>query len=147
MKYPPLTPEQVELLRQHYADTPNEVLLRWLGIDLGTLMKRAHRLGLKKSGHRRQEASKENRKSGYKSRQGGLCIAIRAVMEVYFPKTEDAELARYFAVNERTIRRWAKMLGLKKPHRSKRESVLLNGETYDGPDYINSRMNIKNTTK
>ena len=118
-----LTDEQLDYIRQHFADTRTEELAERLSMGYWRVLRIAHRLGLKKSkgfmtkastvGGTKYNVVYPDRHTIYT--KGSQQKADRDEwLRQNWPTTPDAVCAAHFAVNPRTIRRWACALGLKK---------------------------------
>lgn len=107
-KQAPLTTKQIELLRQRYADTDDEVLAKEFGVRPSVIKCHAIRFGLmKRSKNHPVRRSKV-------IREGIIPPDIEAFMRKYFALTFVRSMAEYLGVCETTVRRWAKRLGLKR---------------------------------
>ena len=104
----PLTAEQIELLRIRYADTDNDVLAEEFGVPSRMIGYQAVRLGLKKRSPYRPKQGPN------KLRNGRLPTEIESFIRDNHAVMDDMSLARRFGVADRTVRRWAKLLGLKR---------------------------------
>jgi transposase len=102
-----------EEIKSKYSDTPTEDMAKEMGVDYYTVLRRAKRLGIKKSkafmhaswkrgGEFQQTFKKEQHK------------AIDRYLKSHFANMRNEDLAKRFGVNVKTIRRWARRLNLVK---------------------------------
>lgn len=103
-----LTDERLAALKARYADTDNDVLAKDLGVPVRVIRYQAIRLGLKK------RSPYPSKHGPNRQKKGRLPSEIETFMRDNFATTDDMSLARRLGVNDRTVRRWAKVLGLKK---------------------------------
>ena len=117
-----MTDEQRAVLMERFAETRTDVLARELGVCYRTLCRWAAELGLTKSQDFRTGISaiggeRCSEHYGDKHPKPGRPILdddMRAYMQQHFATTPNMVLARVLGVNDRTVRRWASALGLKK---------------------------------
>lgn len=111
-----MTNEQENLMRQHFADTRTDRLAAELGVSYRTVCRWAASLGLRKNKDFRQAFSAINgRKMHSWSYHGTKFSAeVTAFLRRHYATTDNRVLAAHFHVNDRTIRRWAVRLGLRK---------------------------------
>ena len=115
-----MTTEQENLLRRHYADTRTDLLAEELGVSYRTVCRWAANLGLKKNEDFRQGLSAINgsMERNWSHRPKGEGAKLSAEVTEYlcrhYATTDNRVLAAHFHVNDRTIRRWANRLALRK---------------------------------
>jgi len=115
-----MTAEQENLLRRHYADTRTDRLAEELGVSYRTVCRWAASLGLKKHEDFRQGFSAINgsRERNWSHRPKGegakLSAEVTEYLRRHYATTDNRVLAAHFHVNDRTIRRWADRLALRK---------------------------------
>lgn len=115
-----MTAEQENLLRRHYADTRTDRLAAALGVSYRTVCRWAASLGLKKHEDFRQGFSAINgsRERNWSHRPKGegakLSAEVTEYLRRHYATTDNRVLAAHFHVNDRTIRRWADRLALRK---------------------------------
>lgn len=115
-----MTAEQENLLRQHYADTRTDRLAAALGVSYRTVCRWAANLGLKKHEDFRQGFSAINgsmeRDWSHRPKGEGakLSAEVTEYLRRHYATTDNRVLAAHFHVNDRTIRRWADRLALRK---------------------------------
>lgn len=115
-----MTAEQENLLRRHYADTRTDRLAAALGVSYRTVCRWAANLGLKKHEDFRQGFSAINgsRERNWSHRPKGegakLSAEVTEYLRRHYATTDNRVLAAHFHVNDRTIRRWADRLALRK---------------------------------
>ena len=113
------TDEQLDYIRQHFADTRTEELAERLSMGYWRVLRIAHQLGLRKHPEFMTDISSYG---GNRIGKGRTVISKDSQagtdrdewMRQHWPTTPDAVCAAHFAVNPRTVRRWANALGLKK---------------------------------
>lgn len=117
-----MTDEQKAVLLERYADTRTAELAQEFGVGYFTVSRWARVLGLTKSEDFRKGVSSVAT-VGFVKRYGGkvgqsrhikLDDVKREYMRKYFATTLTPVLAETMGVNVRTVRRWAKIMGLKK---------------------------------
>jgi hypothetical protein len=117
-----MTEEQKAIMMSRYADTRTAELAQQMGVSYRTVCRFAVALGLTKSAEFRRTASKTgSRKRVERYGPGFKCKTFfdgdkRSYMQQHFSETPTSVLAITLGVNDRTIRRWAKSLGLTKNH-------------------------------
>lgn len=115
-----MTAEQENLLRRHYADTRTALLAEELGVNYRTVCRWAANLGLKKNEDFRQGFSAINgsmeRDWSHRPKGEGakLSAEVTEYLRRHYATTDNRVLAAHFHVNDRTIRRWADRLALRK---------------------------------
>lgn len=115
-----MTAEQENLLRRHYADTRTDRLAAALGVSYRTVCRWAANLGLKKHEDFRQGFSAINgsmeRNWSHRPKGEGakLSTEVTEYLRRHYATTDNRVLAAHFHVNDRTIRRWADRLALRK---------------------------------
>lgn len=115
-----MTAEQENLLRRHYADTRTDLLAEELGVSYRTVCRWAASLGLKKHEDFRQGFSAINgsmeRNWSHRPKGEGakLSAEVTEYLRRHYATTDNRVLAAHFHVNDRTIRRWADRLALRK---------------------------------
>ena len=122
MKMPTLTDEYRRVLKERFADTRTDDLARELGVAYRTLCRWAADMGLEKSSEFREAMSAiaGNTCNKKRARHGrnGKCKVLDdgrlLLMERYFATTPNKAMARMLGVNDRTVRRWASAMGLRK---------------------------------
>lgn len=118
---PTMTDEQRAALVARFADTRTAELAQEMGVAYRVVCRWAVHLGLKKSKGFSTAmsaiAGKQN-KTPRKGRKPKEFTTFddnkRAYMQKYFATTPNMVLAKILGANDRTIRRWASQLGLKK---------------------------------
>lgn len=130
-----MTAEQENLLRRHFADTRTDRLAAALGVSYRTVCRWAASLGLKKHEDFRQGISAINgsmeRNWSHRPKGEGakLSAEVTEYLRRHYATTDNRVLAAHFHVNDRTIRRWADRLALRKDndwarmHRAARQSM------------------------
>ena len=130
-----MTAEQENLLRRHYADTRTDRLAAALGVSYRTVCRWAAGLGLKKHEDFRQSfsainGSMERNWSHHPKGEGAkLSAEVTEYLRRHYATTDNRVLADHFHVNDRTIRRWADKLALRKDsdwinmHRAARQGM------------------------
>ena len=130
-----MTAEQENFLRRHYADTRTGWLAAALGVSYRTVCRWAARLGLKKHEDFRQGFSAINgsieRDWSHRPKGEGakLSAEVTEYLRRHYATTDNRVLAARFHVNDRTIRRWADRLALRKDndwvrmHRAARQGM------------------------
>lgn len=117
-----MTDEQRAVLTARFAETRTAVLAREMGVSYRTACRWAAELGLKKSQEFRTGMSAVA-KVGFKKRYteklpiNGRSVfddEKKAYLRQWFATIPNMVLARELGVNDRTIRRWAQSLGLRK---------------------------------
>lgn len=109
-------------IRKDFPDRPTEDMAGEYDVNYYTMLRRAHRLGSEKS-----EAFMRSRWKKGGGRKGCKRAKFKEVTDEYmkehFGDTSNAELAERFGVDVKTVRRWARRLGLQKSeefmHRSR----------------------------
>lgn len=140
MTYTPrMTDEQREAMIARFPETRTEVLAEEFGVCYRTVCRWAVELGLKKTRRFRTAASAAARTACTKRYYGqppkrfqSQVTDNEAFMRQHFATTMNDVLARLLGVNERTIRRWAQDLGLRKDMRviiQKRYSMKAKNQT------------------
>jgi len=131
-----MTTEQENLLRRHYADTRTDLLAEELGVSYRTVCRWAASLGLKKHEDFRQGFSAINgsmeRNWSHRPKDEGakLSAEVTEYLRRHYATTDNRVLAAHFHVNDRTIRRWADRLALRKDsdwvrmHRAARRGMM-----------------------
>lgn len=115
-----MTAEQENFLRKHFADTRTDLLAEELGVSYRTVCRWAASLGLKKHEDFRQGFSAINgsMERDWSHRPKGEGAKLSAEVTEYlcrhYATTDNRVLAAHFHVNDRTIRRWADRLALRK---------------------------------
>lgn len=115
-----MTAEQENLLRRHYADTRTDRLAAALGVSYRTVCRWASNLGLKKHEDFRQgiSAIAGSRERDWSHRPKGegakLSAEVTEYLRRHYTTTDNRVLSAHFHVNDRTIRRWADRLALRK---------------------------------
>lgn len=115
-----MTAEQENLLRRHYADTRTDRLAAALGVSYRTVCRWAANLGLEKNEDFRQGFSAINgsMERDWSHRPKGEGAKLSAEVTEYlcrhYATTDNRVLAAHFHVNDRTNRRWADRLALRK---------------------------------
>ena len=115
-----MTAEQENFLRRHYDDTRTDLLAEELGVSYRTVCRWAANLGLKKNEDFRQgfsaiNGSRERNWSHHPKGEGAkLSAEVTEYLRRHYATTDNRVLAAHFHVNDRTIRRWANRLALRK---------------------------------
>ena len=115
-----MTAEQENFLRRHFADTRTDLLAEELGVGYRTVCRWAASLGLEKNEDFRQgfsaiNGSKERNWSHRPKGEGAkLSAEVTEYLRRHYATTDNRVLAAHFHVNDRTIRRWADRLALRK---------------------------------
>lgn len=105
--------QHAEKIKAEYPDRPTEALAQEMDVNYYTVSRRATRLGVGKSAAFMHTSWK---KGG--GRKG--CKAAKyaepsdAYMQEHFATTKNETLAKHFGVDVKTVRRWARRLGLVK---------------------------------
>ena len=105
--------QQAEKIKAEYPDRPTEAMAQEMDVNYYTVSRRATRLGVGKSAKFMHTSWK---KGG--GRKG--CKAAKytepsdAYLREHFADTKNEDLAKHFGVDVKTIRRWARRLGLVK---------------------------------
>ena len=136
MKKPVLTDEQREILKARFAETRTAELAQELGVSYRTLCRWAAEMGLEKSRDFRQGMSAVATSKNEKLHVKRKCDswkrdndAKKTFLRLHFATTPNMVLAKALGVNDRTIRRWAQELGLRKD----RETIELHRRVSMGP--------------
>jgi len=118
---PRMTDEQRAVLEARFAETRTEVLAQEMGVSYRVACRWAASLGLKKSKDFSTAMSALARAKNKVPRKGqpiGASTTFddgkKVYMRKYFATTPNMVLAKILGANDRTIRRWASQLGLKK---------------------------------
>lgn len=115
-----LTEEQKEVLRERYADTRTQELADLLGVGYYSVCKAAASMGLRKSpafcaamsaNANKALMAKYGKRS---SKKAVLTEDGEAWLRAHYATEPDVECAKYLGISPRTVRRYAKRLGLKK---------------------------------
>ena len=115
-----MTTEQENFLRRHFADTRTDRLAAALGVSYRTVCRWAANLGLKKNEDFRRGFSAINgsmeRDWSHRPKGEGakLSAEVTEYLRRHYATTDNRVLAAHFHVNDRTIRRWADRLALRK---------------------------------
>ena len=116
-----LTEERRAVLRQRFAETRTAELAREMGVSYRTLCRWAAEMGLEKSDGFRTGMSALGGKKNRFPRKGlkrEACTTFneekKIFLQQHFATIPNMVLARALGVNDRTIRRWAQALGLRK---------------------------------
>lgn len=116
-----LTEERRAVLRARFAETRTAELAREMGVSYRTMCRWAAEMGLEKSRDFRAGMSaiaKSKDRNLHVKRKFGSSISFdeekRTYLRQYFATTPNMVLAGILGVNDRTIRRWARALGLRK---------------------------------
>ena len=102
-----------EYIMREFPNRPTEELARECGADYYTISRKAKKLGVKKSAEFMR--SRWSRGGGRKG-----CSPVKRTestdeyMKAHFHDTKNADLAALFGVDVKTVRRWARKLGLQK---------------------------------
>ena len=105
-----------EDMRRDYADRPNADMAVEHDVNYYTVSRRASRLGLSKSDAFMHSSWKKGAKP-WKVKGEAKQTLMKAhdeYMRAHFATTKNDELARLFGVDVKTVRRWARRLGLQK---------------------------------
>jgi transposase len=123
-----------EIIRKEYASRPTEDMAQEYGINYYTLSRRAKRLGVGKSETLMHASWK---KGGWKEGRGKTKRSEEkeAYMKVHFSDTRNEDLARYFGVDVKTVRRWARRLGLEKSEAFMKHARGSGNKKYYTPEY------------
>lgn len=100
-------------IRQEFPDKPTTVLAGKIGVHYYTVSRRATRMGVSKSEKFMHASWKKGAKKSH-TFKGKLRTAIVSYMKEHFADTKNEELATLFSVDIKTVRRWARKLGLVK---------------------------------
>jgi hypothetical protein len=118
---PTMTDEQRAVLMARFADTRTAELAQEMGVAYRVVCRWAVYLGLKKSKEFSTAmsalAGKQNKmpcKGRKREERTTFDDGKKAYMREYFATTPNIVLAKILGANDRTIRRWAAQLGLKK---------------------------------
>ena len=122
MGRPQLTDEYRAILTARFAETRTAELAREMGVNYRTLCRWAAEMGLEKSKEFRQGMSAiatiGRKETLYRKGHRGTCPSIddekKAYLQQHFATIPNMALARALGVNDRTVRRWAQSLGLRK---------------------------------
>ena len=107
-----------EAIRQEFQDRPTEALARETGLNYYTVSRKAARMGISKTDDFMRSSWKKGglKKGGWKKPEMRAKVRETAdkYMREHFADTKNEELARMFGVDVKTVRRWARRLGLVK---------------------------------
>jgi len=107
-----------EGIRQEYPDRPTEAMAQEMGVNYYTVSRRATRLDVGKSAAFMHTSWQKGsaKKGGWKktSEREKVCEAKDKYLQEHFATTKNETLAKHFGVDVKTIRRWARRLGLVK---------------------------------
>lgn len=105
-------------IRREYPDRPTEAMAKEMEVNYYTLSHRATRLGVSKSAEFMHTSWKKGskKKGGWKDagERGKRIETADKYMQEHFAHTKNETLAAHFGVDVKTIRRWARRLGLVK---------------------------------
>lgn len=105
-------------IRQEFPDRPTEALAGEMDVNYYTVSRRATRMGVGKSAAFMHTSWKKGaeKKGGWKKARmrSKLSEAADQYMKEHFADTRNEDLARHFGVDVKTVRRWARRLGLTK---------------------------------
>ena len=105
--------QQNEKIKAEFAERPTEAIAEEMGVNYYTVARRAARLGIGKSDAFMRKSWK---KGG--TRKG--CKRVKSneesdnYLRAHFADTKNEDLARHLGVDVKTVRRWARRLGLVK---------------------------------
>jgi transposase len=102
-----------EYVCREFRNRPTEEIARECGLSYRTVARIASQNGVRKSG----EFMRSRFASGGRSGNWKRCKRTEdwdAYMKEHFPDTGNTELAAHFGVDVKTVRRWARRLGLQK---------------------------------
>ena len=107
-----------EHIKAEFPDRPTAVLAEECDVNYYTVSRRATRLGVSKSPVFMHSSWKKgsNKKGGWKiaGERAKNIEAVDAYMQEHFANTKNETLAEHFGVDVKTVRRWARRLGLMK---------------------------------
>jgi Zn-dependent peptidase ImmA (M78 family) len=107
-----------EEIKTDFPDRPTDALAQKIDANYYTVSRRAARLGVGKSDAFMHTSWKRGgiKKGGWKKikERAKNIEAVDKYMKEHFSDTKNEELAAYFGVDVKTIRRWARRLGLTK---------------------------------
>lgn len=125
-----------EDVRQEYPDRPTEAMAQEMDVNYYTVSRRATRLGVgKSSAFMHASWKKGGGKKGCKAAK--KTEPSDAYLQKHFATTNNETLARHFGVDVKTVRRWARRLGLVKSETFMQEARLRGiSKTYYTPEQI-----------
>lgn len=127
------------VIKQEYPDRPTVDMAQEIDVNYYTLSRRATRMGVGKSDAFMHTSWKKGscKKGGWKktSNQKKLHASSDKYMQEHFADTRNEDLARFFGVDVKTVRRWARRLGLTKSDEFMKKSRSGNKPFYT-PDHI-----------
>lgn len=105
-------------IRQEFPDRPTEALAGKMQLNYYTVSRRATRMGVGKSNSFMHTSWKKGatKKGGWKKNEvrAKSSEAFARYMQEHFADTKNEDIARLFGVDVKTVRRWARRLGLVK---------------------------------
>lgn len=129
-------------IRQEFPDRPTETLADEMDLNYYTVSRRASRLGVSKSSRFMHTSWK---KGGMKRHviKSELKEEIARYMREHFANTKNETLAEHFDVDVKTVRRWARRLGLVKSEAFMR-SARTKSHIWDRPFYTPEQIAWRN---
>lgn len=110
--------QHAEKIKAEYPDRPTAGMAQEMGVSYYTVSRRATRLGVSKSPDFMHSSWKKGagKKGGWKktSNRAKNSEAADAYLKEHFATTKNETLAKHFCVDVKTVRRWARRLGLVK---------------------------------
>ena len=103
-----------EDIKAEYPDRPTEAMAEELDMNYYTVSRKAKRLGVSKSETFMHASWKKGGNKNGRNVKAELREAIVKYMQAHFADTRNEDLARLFSVDVKTVRRWARRLGLVK---------------------------------
>lgn len=106
-----------EKIKAEYPERRGADLAVETGLNYYTVVRKANRMGVGKSPSFMHQSWVRGAKHGWKikgEQRKALMRQYDEYMRAHFATTKNLELARLFGVDEKTVRRWARRLGLQK---------------------------------
>lgn len=133
--------QHAEKIKAEYPDRPTEAMAQEMDLNYYTVSRRATRLGVGKSAAFMHTSWQKGgaKKGGWKktSEREKVCEAKDKYLQEHFATTKNETLAKLFGVDVKTIRRWARRLGLVKSEAFMQEARgRRQGSTYYTPEQI-----------
>lgn len=133
--------QNAEKIKAEYPDRPTEAMAQEMDVNYYTVSRRATRLGVGKSEAFMHTSWKKgsSKKGGWKktTEREKVCEAKDKYLQEHFATTKNETLAKHFGVDVKTIRRWARRLGLVKSEAFMQEARGRGqGSTYYTPEQI-----------
>lgn len=133
--------QHAEKIKAEYPDRPTEAMAQEMDVNYYTVSRRATSLGMEKSKSFMHTSWKKGsaKKGGWKKRaeRAKLIETADKYLKEHFATTKNETLAKHFGADVKTIRRWARRLGLVKSE-AFMQSVRGHGshKTYYAPEQI-----------